>query len=363
MNRRIAPTSLFIKRFMKENNVSQKKLSELTGYTEKQISLILNDKTNVTKKFAQGLSESIDGLDADFVMRYAKTYQDQVNQDRLFLDANNYIDFSKKYGFSKIFKKITTDPFEQTTRVLEAFEIDNLSALPRSLESSPFSRNVLFSKDASKINEKDNQIVTIWTKIAVMQMIIGEEEKHFIGRTQSLDILKQHKALLNVSNSNDLITNIKYICDLCGIHIGFTKSVPTTYIRGLSFSLDGQIYIILTDRFKKIEYVVFAFVHEMFHIIAGDVTPENEAIRVIDGESDAEDEANKNAKRFIVPDDIFSDITDKENAPIATLFKVAKEARCSMGLLVSRLQHETKDYQKNWQYLNSFSIDVDMFGN
>lgn len=360
MNRRIQPTSSLIKRYINANNVSQKELAELTGYTEKQVSLVLNGKLKVSDRFAHALSVAIKGLKEDFILRYEEAYQKQLLNDQVFLNANNYKELSKKYYFSKIFRNITQDPVEQVSLILEAFNLDNLKFLNEVLPS--VKNNCLFSKDISKTNY-DSEVISVWTKIAMKQLTIGEDAKRFIGKEATRKILEENKELLNVSNSSDLVTNLEYIADLCGIHLGFSKSAPTTYIKGLTFACDDQLFIILTDRFKKVEYVVYAFLHEMFHIINGDITPFSSTIRVSDESNDVEDKANIDATNFLIPADIFNKIKDKNNASLTDIFNIAQESKSSNGLVVARLHNETKDYTKFWQLLNNFKIEYDMFGN
>ena len=364
MERRIAPTSTFIKRYLAANNVSQKRLADLTGYTEKQVSLILNDKSPVTIRFATAMAEAIPGIKADFIIRYYNAYQEQLKKDKAFLDKNNYSNISKKYRFNNIFKHISSDPVEQTLLVFEAFDIDNLNSLPSALNNHSLFSIAAFSRDSSKLNDKDNNAVTIWTKVAMKQMMVGEDKKKFVGQEKTKNILKENKELLNVTDSDDLMVNIKYICDLCNIHVGFSKSAPTTYIKGLCFSLDSQLFIILTDRFKKIETTVFAFVHEMSHIIRGDISTDSECIRVIDDGDAVEDEADKEASEYIIPKVAFESFESaKDQLTLSDIFSIAQKAQCSIGLVVSKIQHDTNDYTKNWQYLNKFEIKTDVFDN
>jgi len=348
---------------MEANRVSQKQLSNLTGYTEKQVSLILNDKSPVTTRFAQAIEKAVDGIKSEFILEYYRNYQEQLKRDKEYLDGNKYQQISKEFDFKKIFKMISADPVEQTQRILEALEINSLVDMPHIIKNQPIYNSAVFSKDASKLTTFDNKLLTIWAKLAMKQIMIGEARKKFVGRNDAISILKENKELLNVTDSFDLITNVKYICDLCGVHVGFSKTAPTTYVRGMSFSLDGQLFIILTDRFKKIEYVVFAFVHEMFHIINGDIGVDSETVRIMDELPNAEDFANVCAKNYLIPDEYYKLIEQKEKYGFSDIFRVAQLSHCSVGLVVSRLQHDKSDYTANWNLLNSFKIDSDIFGN
>lgn len=363
MSIRIKPIGAVLKGYMAANNVSQRKLCEITGYQEKQISLILNDKTSITPKFAKAFSNAIPGVSEDFILDYYSAYKKQCESDKEFLEKNNYKENAKKYSFSKVFKRIDSDPVIQVDRVNEAFGIDNLNDLDIRMANDQLFNEVSFSKDVSKLNDTDNKVVTIWTKVAMKQMMVGEEKREFVGVNEAKRIIKENKELLNVTDSSDLIANIEYICNECGIHIGFSKSVPTTYIRGLSFSIDGQLFIILTDRFKRVEYVVFAFVHEMEHIFNGDITIEKECIRYEDDRVNLEEKADECARDFLIGPECYSLIKDINNPRLSEIYNVANKARCSIGTVIARIHHDTKNYQQYWQYLNSFEIEMDMFGN
>lgn len=361
MNRRILPTSSFIKRYLKANNVSQRDLHLASGYSEKQISLIMHDKLPVTKKFAKALCKCIPGLDEDYVLNYSKKYQEQLKNDAEFLNKNNYAKNSKTLKLNQAFKNITSDPVEQTTILLDVFKKDNLNDVV-SIINNNFANSicVAYSKDRSKVTDNDNVVVDIWTKIIINQLKLFEQDRVFVGTEKTKAILYENKDLLSTSDSYDLIKNIEYICEQCGIHVAFCHAAPTSYIRGLSCSHCGQIYVVLTDRFRKIEYVVFAFVHEMMHIISGDIKQDNDFIRIIDIEEECN--IDKMASAFLINKHLFK-FYKNDNTKIDDLFKIAKESNTSIGIVVSKYQYDTKDYQSYWQYLNSFTIERDLFGN
>lgn len=362
MNRRILPTSSFIKRYLKANKVSQRDLHLASGYSEKQISLIMHDKTPVTRKFAHALSECVPGLDEDYILNYSNKYQEQLKNDEKYLIKNNYKKNSKILRLNQAFKNITADPVEQTSILLETFNKDNLdevvSTFGKKQKNVPC---VVFSKDQSKVTDSDNVVVDIWTKIIVNQLSLFEENRKFVGVEKAKKIMEENKDLLSTTDSSELIQNISYICEQCGIHVAFCHAAPTSYIRGLSFSSNGQIYIVLTDRFKKIEYVVFAFVHEIMHILNGDIKTDGESIRVIDIEGERTTDIL--ASNYLINENLFNSIIRNTNHEIEDLYRIARESNVSIGIVVSKYQHDTNDYQKFWQYLNTFTIQRDLFGN
>ena len=361
--RRIMPTSCFIRRFLKANNISQRELAVLSGYTEKQISLIMNDEVEVTPRFAHAISSCIPGLDADFIIQYAKRYKAQLERDKSFLEQNNYKKFSKELCFNKVFKHISNDPVEQTSIVLDSYGLTTLHDVWHYLETNQPIK-VVYSKDQSKLNDKESVAVKLWTRAVMNQIIILDEDRIFVGREKVKQILRDNKDLFAVSNSEDLILNIEYICKKCGIHVAFSRSAPTTYIRGLSFSMNGQIFIVITDRFKRVENVIFAFIHEMMHIIKGDISIEQEEIRFIDINESDEKEIDEEAANYLIPNSIYKKHINKNIVPtISDLINVAKESNSTIGLVVSRYHHESEDYTKFWQYLNEFKIENDVFGN
>ena len=361
--RRIMPTSSFIKRYLKANNISQKDLAVASGYTEKQVSLIMNDEVEVSPRFANAISSCIPGLESEFIIQYAKRYKEQLENDKAFLESNEYKKYSKDLCFGKVFKHICSDPVEQTNIALDSFGASTLSEVWRHIETDRKVK-VVYSKDQSKLSDKDNVVVKLWTKVIMKQISELEDDRVFVGRERAKKIMIENKDLLAVSNSEDLILNIEYICRKCGIHIAFSHTAPTTYIRGLSFSMNGQIFIVLTDRFKRIENVVFAFTHEMIHIIRGDIDDKHETIRFIDLDDSDECDVDREAADFLIPKEIYRKYINGDKTPtISDLIAISKESNVTIGLVVSRYHHESKDYTKFWQYLNEFAIGNDIFGN
>lgn len=361
--RRIMPTSSFIKRYLKANNISQKDLSIASGYTEKQVSLIMNDEVEVSPRFARAISSCVPGLEADFIIRYAKRYKEQLERDKEFLEKNNFKELSRELCFHKVFKHISSDPVEQTQIILSSYNLSTLYDVWDYLKKDQ-SMEVVYSKDQSKLEDKDNIAVKLWTKAVMNQLIALEDDRQFVGREKTKNILCNNKDLFAVSNSEDLILNIEYICKKCGIHVAFSHTAPTTYIRGLSFSLNGQIFIVLTDRFKRVENVIFAFIHEMVHIINGDINVEKETIRFIDLDELNEKSVDEAAADYLIPTNIYKKYIGCNRVPsITDLINVSKESNSTIGLVVSRYHYESKDYTKFWQYLNEFKIKNDVFGN
>ena len=362
--RRIMPTSSFIKRYLKANNISQKELAKASGYTEKQISLIMNDEVEVSPRFAHAISICIPGLEEDYIMRYATRYKEQLKEDKVFLEKNDYKKFSKEMSFNKVFKHISDDPVEQIDILLSSYNLSTLHEVWHYLLTTNQKLNIVYSKDQSKLSEKDNIVIKLWSKAIMNQIIMLDDNRCFVGRERAKQILIKNKDLLTVSNSEDLITNIEYICEQCGIHVAFSHTAPTTYVRGLSFSMNGQMFIVLTDRFKRVENVVFAFVHEMIHIIRGDLDDQHEAIRFIDLDESNERDVDDEAAEFLIPKRIYVKyIKDNEEPTISDLINVSKESNTTIGLVVSKYHHDSHEYTRYWQYLNNFKIEIDIFGN
>ena len=139
---------------------------------------------------------------------------------------NNYKEVAKKLKFSHVFKHITSDPVEQTKIMLAAYSCSNLNLIPEHIKTSNNNCQLIFSKDQSKIGDTDNLVVDIWTKAVMNQILLLEAKKNFVGKETVKNILYVNKDLLSTTNSSELISNIRYICDECGIHVAFTHAAP-----------------------------------------------------------------------------------------------------------------------------------------
>jgi plasmid maintenance system antidote protein VapI len=346
-NVRLVSPGTLIKDYLHDNEVTQTQLAELTGYSEKQVSLILNDKSPVTKSFAEALETELPGTSSAFWLRYAGKFQAQESRETAELNGVDYKAWDRKYYLSKLFRKQPSiGKLDQIKLIKDATGVKNLEDdLPCRFV---YGSNVAFLRNESKCGESNREYLDLWFSLVVYldSLNLNREKQTFKGKEALASLLKEHKALWETANSEQLIANVAYFASQVGIHVIFCDSAPTTYVRGAAFPYEGEICLVLTNRFKSIEYVIFAFVHELMHIINGDVSLDKKDANLLDEGSIDEAATSGEAKNYFVSPGRYQALESlcDGNMPSPEgremLFALAKEEKTTPGMLVTFLQHD-----------------------
>jgi len=348
-NVRLVSPGTLIKDYLHDNGVTQTQLSEMIGYSEKQVSLILNDKSPITKAFANALEIKLPGTSSSFWLRYADKYAEQEAGDAEELKRENFRAWEKRFFLSKLFKKHPEiSKLEQIETIKQATGVQNFDDVL--VHRYVFAQNIAFLRDESKCGQMNRDFLDIWFNLIVyFDALEGNNEKQcFKGKENLRDLLLNHKGLWKTTNSEQLVANVKFFGKLAGIHVIFCDSAPTAYVRGAAFPREGEIVVVLTNRFKTIEYVVFAFIHELVHILNGDVSTETNKADLIDENSIDESATSGAAKDYFIKPEIYHEFfpyCDGTNiAPKGKelLITASKEQNVSLGMLVTFLQHDKK---------------------
>ena len=356
MGMRIVPTGRIVKEYMSESNISQKVLAEACGYSEKQISLMLSGKAALTKTVADQLERLLPGTTSDYWMTYDAKYWLQEREEKKTAERKKYDQLAASLGLDKIFsgtdysKAQRIELLENATGTNDLLAIANLSPTVKA--------GAFFLKD--KPDSPPPPFINLWIDLLLYFAHLEEiPELTFKGVDfLATKIQKELKEALYVRDSEGLQWNIKMFCESCGINVFFVKNLPTSYVRGMSFSRKEKVYIVLTDRFKSIEFTVFAFVHELMHILHGDL----DQMDFIGQHIDFEEEANKEALSFLVGNNyerIVDAVKQSEN-PSRLILDWSSDLGIMPGVLVTILHHSgALDYSAQRHHLNRFKITPD----
>lgn len=355
----ITPTGKVIKEYLLENRVSQKKLAAQTGYTEKQISLILNGKANVSEKFAFALEQLLPGTKASFWLKYDKTYRKQKEDEAKLLEQEKYKEIIKAVPLNKLFANSEYSKIGQITFLKKALGTNDILGYLAENKNRNARPSQAFLKDK---REDTSELLNLWIDCVYYALEVLEMKTTDFGGKDKLIFLTKTslKYAINVTTSDELVTNLRYFCEDAGINLFFTKNVPTTYVRGMSFKKEGKYFIVLTDRYKSIEYTLFAFIHELMHIINGDI---EENASFLEEQIDIEERASRDALEFIFEgrkEAFFGDYKEAEYKA-GVLVRWSNALNVTPGLLLTILQHNgLEEYSANRRFLNSFSAPEDL---
>jgi len=136
----------------------------------------------------------------------------------------------------------------------------------------------------------------------------------------------------------DFATQLQDICLLAGVAVIYTMCIPKAPISGAARWIGGNPLIQLTDRYKSNDHFWFTFFHEAAHIfLHGKKEVFIEDFEGYNKDEQKEKEANEFSNKWLLPEDITKDFTDKITEQ--NIVQIAKKYKTHPAIVLGRLQH------------------------
>lgn len=334
-------TAKLIKDYLDELNISQKEAAEKMGYSEKQLSLVLNENVPISMRFLKTLCENVlIDFDIEYFLKYDRKYQEKMIEDGSALSEQEYAAWKKAFPVDKVFSNTKLDRRARLNLLRESLGIDKVDEYKPTLS---FAFQPAFLLDESRYG-KVNQVLLDVTFSVLETVYLQKVDSllKYAGNECLNSLLNRYKVLFKSTSYDEIIDSIIDICENAGINLIITKSIPSTYVRGAVYSKYGSIFMVLTDRYKSLELFVFAFVHECMHLLSGDISLDKDEVvlEVVDDLSQRESLINEKAREYFVTEDSYLSLKAKEKITKFDLDHVANDNRTTPGMLVSFLRHD-----------------------
>lgn len=163
--------------------------------------------------------------------------------------------------------------------------------------------------------------------------------------------------LLVAKHPDDFAKELQQICAKAGVAIVYTMCLPKAPVSGAARWFRTNPLIQMTDRHKTNDHFWFTFYHEAAHIL---LHPKKdvffEEFAGYEPDKQKEDEANRFAAKYLLPDSYEDDLPFKIiEEDIET---IAKKYKTHPGIVVGRLQHIGVVKYSFW---NKYKVKVDLF--
>ena len=132
---------------------------------------------------------------------------------------------------------------------------------------------------------------------------------------------------------------IKDLCAEAGVVVVFVRELPKSGANGMARWITkekGLIQISLKYRWGDVFW--FTFFHEACHILRHQLRDVH--IDGIDGDSDAEEEANQFACDVLIPQDSWNEFVETTPLTSGNIINFSEELGIAPGIIIGRLQHE-----------------------
>lgn len=316
---------------------SQNWLAERTGYSDKQISQIINGKAIITPELAMRLERVLDSS-ADFWNNLTIHYQADLaridEQRRAREESIQYADEVKNAYNELVSHGYFQRERDSVVRIKQLWNFFGVNSIADIATTQP----VAFRKSPQP--KQDKYIVAAWLRC-------GEVEAGHLSITNPFDktavenAIAQIKAMIPCPPC-DFFVKIQNLLKEAGVALVTVGYFKNSHINGAT-RWDGQIPIIqLSDRGKCDDKIWFTLFHELGHVIlhskrAQFITGEKQITSRVE-----ESEADEFASNTLIDPIAYSNFIQSKY-PIITqeqIIAFAKEQGTAPSIVLGRLQHD-----------------------
>ncbi len=313
-------------------NMTQKMLSERTGLSEKQFSLIIKGEASVTAETATLLANAIGGT-AEYWSNLDTLYKTVLARNQMREKAKNEIQLIQTENFSQTYRELvkygyiekTKDLITRVLNLWKFFGVNSLYAIERT-------ESIAFRKGTGK---KSNPIaLAAWVRCGEL-----EARKKQIIEYDENKLKQSFSEIKNViyNMPDNFFEQITGILTNCGVILIACPHFSGTYVNGATKWVGRNPIIQVSIRGKMADRLWFTLFHEIGHILRHGKKGQ---ISCDDDNSIQEQEANNFAAEVLLPKKEYDKFRYKEDYSSNAILEFSRDEKIDPGLIVGRLQHD-----------------------
>ena len=335
-------TGKLIQKLVKEAGYTQARAARTMSYSEKHFSQIVNGTVAASEPFLTALCEKVlPTYTPSYFLEHDRAYKKHVQEENERVSSGNYHEWDERFSLGKIFKNKEVGQADQVAMVQRALGIQNIEQYQSVFA---LSNQSAFLLDSSKYGLVNQDTLDVFFALLVYQRSLRLGSLlDYAGNDTLYSNLLRFKPFLTSENTDEIIDALLLICERAGINLLLSKNIPSTYLRGAVFVNDNHIYLLLTERYRTLEFFVFSFVHECMHLLHGDITPGGQSTLLetdnrISSELD-EERINGLAREYFIDERLYKDAIRNAH-DIAVLSEIAERSDTTVGMIASFLKHD-----------------------
>lgn len=326
---------------------TQRDLALRAGVSEKHISKVLSGDIRLSIELAvafefvlgKNASEWLDIARADEIERVKSSESD--DRDLLDLFKPCYRELVQKEKIQK-----SNDPYRDLLKFFGVSSLGNVQHVEK----------IAFRGEKDEV---DKPTLAAWLRVGELEA----KEQDLIG-TFNKGLVKEYipkfRALTTKDDGGYVSSELKRLCNECGIHLVFTPYYKKTYINGAVRWLKDEPIIQLNDKLNYKDTFWFSFFHELAHLLLHSKKISEESL-FRDKEQEHEEffefrkhqglspeavmreqEADNFAQKALIPTKQYREIQKflKSNPVEAVINYFSEEMNLDKGIIAGRLAYE-----------------------
>lgn len=323
-----------LQELLEEQGMTQVELARRTGRPVKTINEIIKGKNSITTDTALQL-ERVFGVPAHFWINLEQLYQEHLARKEEQKRLHSQVGWLKQLPVKEMLKwgwieKRETDA-DQVAELLNFFGVTSRKSW------LDVYANLQTAYRLSASFEVDKTALAAWLRQGELEAM--EVECKAFDSNAFIDALREIRKQ-TVNPPEVYQERIKEICASAGVATVFTPEMPKTRVSGATrWVSPTKALIQLSLRYKTDDHLWFTFFHECGHILK-----HGKKLVFLDGhdkkEGKMEEEANRFAASFLIPDDQYKVFLSSGELSCANIRRFAEELEIASGIVVGRLQHD-----------------------
>lgn len=328
-----------IREIIEDKNMSQEELAIRTGFSAKHISEVLSGKKDISSKFANALEYAL-GVSTEFWINLQGIYDKEIIELEKInkISETEYSVLEQLKEVISYFHKINifTNISNKSINILNLRRFLNINVLT-AIPNLPI-QQVAFR--GSKYNKVNIYVLYAWQRLCEYLA-----EQHKVNVDFNKELLKtkfnEIKSTMFLE-PNEMIIKLKNIFGECGIVFEVVRHFTDAPVQGFIKKSNKKVILCMTIRKSFSDIFWFTLFHEISHLLNEDF--EDKYIDYSFIESEVENRADNFAKNTLIDKDDYDKFIENNNLNIYTINEFAKKQGVLPGIIIGRIQNDTKDY-------------------
>jgi len=324
-----------LKEILTDRNMMQKELANRTGFTEKHISSIINGQSSISVEFAMKL-ECVLGVDATFWINLQSNYETKILE---YLERENIaenelhvleeISEIRKFFVEKKYLNQTRDKIQQVLDIRRILGISNLE---------------LINNVATNAQYRMPEHNTVNTNVLFAWVRACELETETIVTSDVLDVSKLKLLIPSLKavmfeDPSTIHEKLTSILAKCGIKFNIIEHFAGAPVQGfIKKTPEGNVLLCLTTRRAYADIFWFSLMHEIAHIVNGDIS--ESFVDFSNIQSQIETRADKCAADYLLNASDYTQFVMKADFSISSIVNFADIQKVKPYIVIGRLKKE-----------------------
>ena len=350
---------MFLDKMLKEKNISQRNFASKIDIAYPLINSILKGSRNINVNIAISL-EAANYETANFWLTKQMEHSLQIARKDEGLKKKNkaiklWDELAQLVPIS-YFKKDEDLDFKSSydiEKIFDVYGVKDISQLKSKIESF----DPVFFRKSSKFQEDKNNVIA-WSLFAEYKIKNQKVEK--FKRSNEFFLISDLKKCF--TKNKQVEKESKKILNKYGIKFLILDRPPKTPVEGKSFISEKNPAIVLSLRYKRLDYFAFTLLHEVGHIFEHLTNPNydgktNEFYVNNSDQEIEEHEANTYAQNQLIDPTLWDDfISFNEDFNDAVIESFANEIKIHPAIVRGRVCYKFPEYYRKRSEINAKNI-------